>query len=681
MLIRKNQKDNIRITLQDVDNYFSVESKKIWNQDYLDKIKNLQLSIESNLRLYNISCPLPRNSEPLHSLIFLSEAFDEKSNKINFIHSDFAHTYQRLQFNSCLFNSLIDKDDQLLSTNGKIQEYLKNFKLLKYAKSNPSSKNFSESQYTRKFVFTADLGNLKDLVVVKSGFVTDNHTLVHEAIVGIYGTNLLRRKIPNYAFVYGAFSCLPPVVDINSKNKEYSKVINFCQKNIKAQSGDDNNVNYILYENVKGISMNKYVKTCSGVQFVKVILQIIFALYYGEKTIKFTHYDLHAENVIIRSLPKLFYKGEFQIAYESVNNIIYLNCENVATMIDYEFSHISVRIGNQDQNLGTNDYIDYSILPDRPWIFHDIYKILMSSYYFARKNKIPNTEVMNECFRILSLLSDDNIQEIDDKLSGDGSKISMLFFPYNLKTKNKKSDDFIEEIINLYPQYINVRDQSLPLLNAYNEDFQITDLKNLTNQSVYNIIPFYQMLNFYEKHNEKIQVMQRYFNKNFIEYNINVLYYYNDFLRNLSQTLITNPLLQMDKQSINDSILTTIFLENFKQINYQLVSFYKNHERYISLINIFNAILKLFIDNSYNLKIDNKSEFINFIKNKQKLFQEQLTLLKQYVIPVNKLLQRMKEIYFIIDNFFTFSLKSEYSNTPAAWYWIESKVIREYLFV
>ena len=46
---------------------------------------------------------------------------------------------------------------------------------------------------------------------------------MHEAFIGLAGTNQLRKEIPNFSFIYGAFKCDGPIMP--GKGKEVKQ---FC---------------------------------------------------------------------------------------------------------------------------------------------------------------------------------------------------------------------------------------------------------------------------------------------------------------------------------------------------------------------------------------------------------------------------------------------------------------------
>lgn len=247
----------------------------------------------------------------------------------------------------------------------------------------------SESSYG--VALKASYDKMSDIFVVKAPIDMDSNNLLHELIVGSYGTNRLRSldsPIINFSYIYGGFSCGMPVI----KDK---KVISFCT--------EGNPVDYVIYENINdAISAKDYVKTTDSFGFLSMFLQILFSLRTAQRDIDFTHYDLHSENVLMRK-----YKGanndrqgtnsEFiQIPYQTENGSIeYLVSDRIATIIDYGMTHFSY----QGQGFGTTEGTKYSEYPLLSHIYHDVYKFFM----FCALDIYEKNED-EELFRILELI-------------------------------------------------------------------------------------------------------------------------------------------------------------------------------------------------------------------------------------------------------------------------------------
>lgn len=185
----------------------------------------------------------------------------------------------------------------------------------------------------------------KNMFVLKT-VQNPKNNLIHEAFVGLMGTNKLRAEIPNFSYVYAYFQCAP-VFDTDL----------WCNT-------QKNSVSYVVYENVyPSVSFRDYIGDSKNTpdSIINKYLQIVYSLSIAEREIGFTHNDLHTENVLIRKIDKPVY-----LAYDTD----YLLSDGIATMIDYGFSTIRY----QGPNYGPVDrYVDHN----SPKSISDAYKLLM----------------------------------------------------------------------------------------------------------------------------------------------------------------------------------------------------------------------------------------------------------------------------------------------------------------
>jgi hypothetical protein len=176
-----------------------------------------------------------------------------------------------------------------------------------------------------------------DIVVAKCPRVPFTaKELIHELCIGLNGLNNLRKSnsdrpgIPNFSYVYDAFYCSAPIV--NENNKE---IIEFCM-------GGDNQVSYVLYENINdSISFRDFTNIIepgiSGKNYLLYLMQISLSLYMANKECDFTHYDCHTENILLRN----YDDKPFMIQYKFEDQLLYIESPGkIATFIDYGMSHI-----------------------------------------------------------------------------------------------------------------------------------------------------------------------------------------------------------------------------------------------------------------------------------------------------------------------------------------------------
>lgn len=203
----------------------------------------------------------------------------------------------------------------------------------------------------------------KRLFVVKvPRNISDSIQILHEYFVGIFALNNLKSYIPNFAYVFGLFRCSPPYVDKIGGKK--NKVLSFCQNDT-----DYKQSTYILYENItNSVVLNDFIKKCTPIQILNVLVQIIFTISMAYEMYEFTHYDLHIENVLIKEL-----KDEIIIPYRRKNgSILYVRTKYIAVIIDLERAHVKVN----DKHYG---YLDAKcdVFPNRGFPMYDIFKILL----------------------------------------------------------------------------------------------------------------------------------------------------------------------------------------------------------------------------------------------------------------------------------------------------------------
>jgi hypothetical protein len=190
----------------------------------------------------------------------------------------------------------------------------------------------------------SDYKNTKELKKLKDD---GRKSMIHEFIVGVYGLNKLRTEyhIPNFAYIFGVFDCGIG----NSKNINQS----FC---VAMKTVDNKRIipnRFVIYENIKSAeSLSKVIDDKESIKNIfNYYLQCVLACYSGYKITDFTHYDLHSDNIMIRPLPTKYSKTKSKIlpTIHFPHPDVFLEVENVATIIDYGFSHIGVNVGNFDE--------------------------------------------------------------------------------------------------------------------------------------------------------------------------------------------------------------------------------------------------------------------------------------------------------------------------------------------
>lgn len=332
-----------------------------------------QLSKEENLLQTNLPCKTTDVS-------FIRDHIAGLKGKIlKDILSEQPQNPHAMEVAQCTANSIFyvsPYDVGSLYINNRIRLYIHNLNQINYEKQ------------TNSYYLTADFENIENMFVIKvpKTLTGDKVFLIHESFVGLYGTNILRQYIPNFIYVYGSFKCSPPLIDDDTK-----KVATWCLH-------DYNSVNYVLFENVfPAITLSKYIEACNGTDFINIYLQVLYSLKLANKVCGFTHYNLHSDNIMLRTL----HDGKiFNIRYENENdNIEYFRTKYIPTIIDYSFSRITI----DGQNFGKFGYSQFSIYPDRDWIFHDLYKLLM--FCIMKAIQVNNISVLTEAEKLFNFFN------------------------------------------------------------------------------------------------------------------------------------------------------------------------------------------------------------------------------------------------------------------------------------
>lgn len=340
----------------------------------------------------------------------------------------------------CIFGSIYygqPNDNNLVTPNMRTRYWLRNIQ--------KSTSNSKSSDATYK----VDLLNAEDILMIKVP-IKQNQNLIHEYFIGVYGTNLLRKYIPNFAYILGGFKCSPMV--LNPLEKEKKEVITWCNNNKVV-------INYILYENIEpSISLRLYVKDCKPSEFLNKYLQILYALHKANTLIDFTHYDLHYENVMLR---KTEY-SKFIIPYETEKGMEYLITDSIATIIDYSYSHISLKLqedikqnGTVEQvvkkrHFGINSKLAYGIFPGRKYALHDSYKLLL--FCMNEMYKSGNMACFQTGAQILKFF---NINERAEDVVAK-QRDTYYYLPYTKELDNLNNLNLAQYIRQKFPNETNL---------------------------------------------------------------------------------------------------------------------------------------------------------------------------------------------------------------------------------
>lgn len=173
--------------------------------------------------------------------------------------------------------------------------------------------------------------------------------------------NNLRQNVPNFVLTLGGFECYSnPLLRTLCQEEPGSEILQF-----------------ILLEKIdNAISFGDYVSRSdvSTGRLCLAITQIAAGLEYAQKSLDFTHYDLHVNNIMVTNLvpsggdPELY---RYRIGEKEYPIPAYVNC----TIIDYGTSHVK----NLDRYVDMSEKA-YGWTLNRPNFNRDIFSLIMSTF-------------------------------------------------------------------------------------------------------------------------------------------------------------------------------------------------------------------------------------------------------------------------------------------------------------
>lgn len=376
-------------------------------------------------------------------------------------------------------------------------------------------------------VYKFDLRQGKDFGIIKVPRKPGDDEFIHELFVGKYGTNLARKEIPNFSFVYGGFLCTPTVAGYNDDKG----VVSMC-------SGGKNEVFYVVYEYIPGPSVEKATENMSKLNWVSIISQIAFTTLYATHKFDWTHYDLHAQNVLLRQISPEFkakrgIENEFMIRYPIGGEDYYVKSTEIATIIDYGRSHIKYN----GQNYGYL-FPAAGINPIESNPMFDIFKFLMMTARAFHRNQ--NFECLNICSYLASFFIEDYIHPSDGNLTQFIKLIKDLGRTYyNLPATNLSVTGFITHLLQIDPDrkiLSQTNTTKLPVIGCKDNDcagpYQL--MEDVISKSDMSVIDYYFTIRKAESESERftIKLPSASMYKEHILYSYNLMDNYNVLMNN-----------------------------------------------------------------------------------------------------------------------------------------------------
>jgi hypothetical protein len=496
---------------------------------------------------------------------------------------------------------------------------------------------------------------------IKTPQYSDDKSIIHEAFIGIYGINKLRQKISNFVYTYGITECSATFYKNNdiisscsiSGNTPYLILENLSEKD---------NPSRTLYDAIKS--------DLTSEEFVMIYLQILLALNVAKKEIDFTHYDLHANNVLLKKKDK---DGEYfnYKTYLPDERKIYIRIREIAVIIDYGFSHCNIDARDYGKNIWSLDVVYNKSFP-----LYDAYRLLMACCSYINsllsydknnirlKNLYNSVEIIYNYFT-QQILMEGLIQSADIKYS-----IFMV----------DEVIDYLRKNNNIYLELPGLIDYIINNFNFVQEN--INKDEPVTIQDIWSL-PLQNSLDLYSKEEQEEKILN-----DIISNNINLNYqdyiYYLTYWNSYTPT-IKNKIKQIGENILSCLLSTTIpiSISNTgsgldKEYNNIINKFYINmdsiEDRFLNIVNVEETFSNLILERNKFISIENVtlddvqyfistiidySEVIqNIINNHRKLviLNTFLDFLKYSDKNIN---QKKKEIFHIINNIKNILIKGE----------------------
>ena len=429
-----------------------------------------------------------------------------------------------------------------VSANERIKEWLRNLRRI-------------GGESVEGYALSTDLEDANSVFIIKTPR-NPIFDLLHEYFVGLQ-LNRLRRKVPNFTYVFGGFKCSSAILT-GPDNRE---VAAWCNTNLDAV------VDYIVYENIApGISMKEYSQTATFANWLDKYLQVLYALHLANVTSGFTHYDLHFENVLIRKLPK-----KYSFLYTTERGQEYINTDGVATIIDYGKSNIMY----ENMNYGISTEKDYGVQP-AVFPLHDAYKLLC--FCMLSMANAKNVEAFNKASVILNFFtSEDAVSVLNNQIN------YYYYLPYTDATKSISLLTLTDYIRKRLPNEVGISVRpNFDLLNCDSNScinsIETQLLMGVTSTYADTVFEFYDLTTRLLDENKitKFLSVKNQFRSKFVTAMANAITYFNNLATEI-ETILSNTQ-RMTVISISGIPISSLFdqqlLNNYKSYVINLAKLY-----------------------------------------------------------------------------------------------------------
>lgn len=274
----------------------------------------------------------------------------------------------------------------------------------------------------------------------------------HEAVIGIFGTNVFRMFIPNFPFVYAYVQRCQ--LSVSGDGYETARAAAASPRRGRAATPKIADAPRwapgLIVENIeldRCVTLGSALDRLSAVDFYAILVQIIMALKFAYERVGFTHYDLHVENVILRGVMGHALDENrpwFYIPYDAGRTFVAARC--VATFTDFGFSHALLQNSAGRQVCfgfsapGRASLVELGIFRDRPNCMTDIYRLLLTAAVKCRgRGGAPNGPLFTEIAQLVQYFNQtESLETIIDE-----QHRNFYYLPLTTHSRAYNFDDFL----------------------------------------------------------------------------------------------------------------------------------------------------------------------------------------------------------------------------------------------
>lgn len=170
-------------------------------------------------------------------------------------------------------------------------------------------------------------------LVLKTSIKNEDCSLLREAAIGLLAINKVRDRAQAFMHTYGVIGC-------KFKDNDACAVLAETDMKMLGRSSVKSSLGYLVLERVDGSTLDKSIDRMGDIEVLEVLQQVFMACKAAHDYCDFTHYDLHAGNIMVKRYPRPI---SVTVDGRTVTSHWY------ARIIDYGFAHALIdggHIGN-----------------------------------------------------------------------------------------------------------------------------------------------------------------------------------------------------------------------------------------------------------------------------------------------------------------------------------------------